>query len=71
MTTPALTVNKVCLSGLDAIIDAAQLLRPGEYDVVVAGGMESMTRAPHVLPGSRAGWTYGTVPCGLAWRTTG
>jgi acetyl-CoA C-acetyltransferase len=59
MTVPALTVNKVCLSGLDAIALAAQLIRLGEYDVIVAGGMESMTRAPHLLPNSRAGYKYG------------
>jgi len=61
MTVPALTVNKVCLSGLDAIALAAQLIRAGEFDVVVAGGMESMTGAPHLLPGSRAGYKYGSV----------
>ena len=61
MTTPALTVNKVCLSGLDAIALAAQQVRLGEYDVVVAGGMESMTRAPHLLVNSRAGYKYGPV----------
>jgi acetyl-CoA C-acetyltransferase len=59
MTIPALTVNKVCLSGLDAIALAAQLIRLGEHDVVVAGGMESMTRAPHLLPNSRVGYKYG------------
>ncbi len=59
MTVPALTVNKVCLSGLDAIALAAQAIRLGEHDVVVAGGMESMTRAPHLLPNSRAGYKYG------------
>ena len=61
MTVPAVTVNKVCLSGLDAIALAAQLVRLGEYDVIVAGGMESMTRAPHLLPDSRAGYKYGPV----------
>ncbi|MGH3197540.1 MAG: acetyl-CoA C-acetyltransferase [Streptosporangiaceae bacterium] len=61
MSIPALTVNKVCLSGLDAIALASQLVRLGEYDVVVAGGMESMTRAPHLLPNSRAGYKYGPV----------
>ena len=61
MTIPALTVNKVCLSGLNAIALAAQLVRLGEHDVVVAGGMESMTRAPHLLPNSRAGYKYGPV----------
>src|ERR1700742_1145274 len=61
MSVPALTVNKVCLSGLDAIALAAQLIRLGEFDVVVAGGMESMTQAPHLLPKSRAGYKYGPV----------
>jgi acetyl-CoA C-acetyltransferase len=61
MSVPALTVNKVCLSGLDAIALAAQQIRLGEYDVVVAGGMESMTRAPHLLLNSRAGYKYGPV----------
>ena len=59
MTVPALTVNKVCLSGLDAIALAAQLIRAGEFEVVVAGGMESMTSAPHLLAGSRSGFRYG------------
>jgi len=58
---PTVTLNKVCLSGLTAVIDAARLIRSGEADVVVAGGQESMTRAPHLLPGSRQGWNYGTV----------
>jgi len=58
---PAHSVNKVCLSGLTAIIDAARMIRTGDAQVVVAGGMESMTRAPHLLMGSRDGWTYGTV----------
>jgi acetyl-CoA C-acetyltransferase len=59
MTVPSLTVNKVCLSGLDAIALAAQLIRAGEFDVVVAGGMESMSQAPHLLPGSRRGFKFG------------
>jgi acetyl-CoA C-acetyltransferase len=59
MTVPALTINKVCLSGLDAIALADQLISAGEFDVVVAGGMESMTNAPHLLPGSRNGFKYG------------
>ena len=58
---PASSVNKVCLSGLTAIIDAARMIRTGDATTVVAGGMESMTRAPHLLMGSRDGWTYGTV----------
>jgi acetyl-CoA C-acetyltransferase len=61
MSVPALTVNKVCLSGLDAIALASQLIRLGEYDVIVAGGMESMTQAPHLLVNSRAGYKYGPV----------
>jgi len=61
LTTPAVTINKVCLSGLNSIAYAAQLIRLGEYDVVVAGGMESMTNAPHLLPKSRAGYKYGPV----------
>ena len=61
MTTPALTLNKVCLSGLDAIAQAADLIRLGEYDIVVAGGMESMTSAPHLLAKSRKGFKFGTV----------
>lgn len=58
---PAMTLNKVCLSGLAAVIDAARLIRLGEASVVVAGGQESMTNAPHLLPGSRHGWAYGDV----------
>ncbi|MFZ9986892.1 MAG: acetyl-CoA C-acetyltransferase [Candidatus Nanopelagicales bacterium] len=59
MEVPALTINKVCLSGLDAIALADQLIRAGEFDIVVAGGMESMTNAPHLLMGSREGVKYG------------
>ncbi|MBS1699208.1 MAG: acetyl-CoA C-acetyltransferase [Actinobacteria bacterium] len=58
---PAHSVNKVCLSGLTAIIDAARMIRTGDALTVVAAGMESMTRAPHLLMGSRDGWTYGSV----------
>ena len=61
MTVPALTINKVCLSGLDAIALAAQLIRAREFEIVVAGGMESMTRAPHLLPGARAGHKFGPI----------
>jgi acetyl-CoA C-acetyltransferase len=61
MDVPAITINKVCLSGLDAIALADQLIRAGEFTTVVAGGMESMTRAPHLLMGSRAGFKYGDV----------
>jgi acetyl-CoA C-acetyltransferase len=59
LDVPAITINKVCLSGLDAIALADQLIRAGEFTIVVAGGMESMTRAPHMLLGSRAGFKYG------------
>ncbi|WP_353809394.1 acetyl-CoA C-acetyltransferase [Agromyces sp. SYSU T00194] len=58
---PAMTLNKVCLSGLAAVVDAARMIRLGEASVVVAGGQESMTNAPHLLPGSRRGWAYGSV----------
>jgi acetyl-CoA C-acetyltransferase len=59
MSVPALTVNKVCLSGLNAIAMADQLIGYGEFDVVVAGGMESMTQGPYLQPGARAGYRYG------------
>ncbi|MEU0068596.1 acetyl-CoA C-acetyltransferase [Streptomyces sp. NPDC006332] len=61
MNVPALTVNKVCLSGLDAIALADQLIRAGEFEVIVAGGQESMTNAPHLLPKSREGFKYGAI----------
>jgi acetyl-CoA C-acetyltransferase len=61
MTVPALSINKVCLSGIDAIALAGQLIRAGEFEIVVAGGMESMTNAPHLLMGSRKGFKYGDV----------
>jgi acetyl-CoA C-acetyltransferase len=60
-SVPALTVNKVCGSGLVAVALAAQQIRLGEAEIVVAGGMESMSRAPHLLPGSRAGHKMGEV----------
>jgi len=59
LDVPAVTVNKVCLSGLTAVIDGARLLRTGEASVVLVGGQESMTNAPHLLPGARAGFGYG------------
>jgi acetyl-CoA C-acetyltransferase len=61
MTVPALTINKVCLSGLDAIALADQLIRAGEFEIVVAGGMESMTNAPYLLPKARQGYRYGNA----------
>ncbi len=59
MSMPSITINKVCLSGINAIALADQMIRAGEHDVVVAGGMESMTQAPHLLPKSRLGFKYG------------
>lgn len=61
MTVPALTINKVCLSGINAIAMADQLIRAGEFEVVVAGGQESMTNAPHLMTKSREGYKYGDV----------
>ncbi|MGB3828179.1 MAG: acetyl-CoA C-acetyltransferase [Ornithinimicrobium sp.] len=61
MSVPALSINKVCLSGLDAIALADQLIRAGEFDVVVAGGQESMTNAPHLMAKSRTGYKFGDV----------
>ncbi|MFF0456988.1 acetyl-CoA C-acetyltransferase [Nocardia africana] len=61
MDVPALTVNKVCLSGINAIALADQLIRAGEYEIVVAGGQESMSGAPHMLEKSREGFKYGDV----------
>ncbi|WP_371308081.1 acetyl-CoA C-acetyltransferase [Gordonia sp. (in: high G+C Gram-positive bacteria)] len=58
---PALSINKMCLSGIDAIALADQLIRAGEFECVVAGGQESMTQAPHLLPGSRSGFKYGST----------
>ncbi|MFN8189984.1 MAG: acetyl-CoA C-acetyltransferase [Nocardioidaceae bacterium] len=59
MTVPSITINKVCLSGINAIAMADQLIRAGEHEIIVAGGMESMTGAPHLLPKSRDGFKYG------------
>jgi len=61
MSVPALTINKVCLSGLDAIALADQLIRAGEFETIVAGGMESMTNAPHLLPNARKGFKFGST----------
>ena len=61
MTVPSITINKVCLSGINAIAMADQLIRAGEVEIVVAGGMESMTNAPHLLMKSREGFKYGDV----------
>ena len=59
MSVPATTVNKVCLSGLNTIYLADQMIASGDAEVVVAGGMESMTSAPHLLPGARQGYRIG------------
>jgi acetyl-CoA C-acetyltransferase len=59
MTVPAMTINKVCLSGINAIYLADQMIRNGDAEVVIAGGMESMTNAPYILPGARAGYRMG------------
>src|SRR5690242_2741330 len=61
MSVPTITINKVCLSGLNSIAQASALITAGEAEVVVAGGMESMTQAPHLLPNSRGGFKYGDV----------
>lgn len=58
---PASSVNKVCLSGLTAIIDATRMIKTGDFEVVVAGGMESMSQAPHLMVGSRNGYNYGSI----------
>ncbi len=61
LSLPSITVNKVCLSGLNAVATADQMIRAGEAEIIVAGGMESMTNAPHLLPKSREGFKYGDV----------
>src|SRR4051795_12041276 len=59
MSVPAITINKVCLSGLNTIYLADQMIASGDADIVVAGGMESMTAAPYLLPGARGGYRLG------------
>jgi acetyl-CoA C-acetyltransferase len=61
MTVPAMTLNKVCLSGINALYTADQMIAAGDAEVVVAGGMESMTKAPYLLPGARAGYRMGNA----------
>jgi len=61
MSVPAMTLNKVCLSGINALYTADQMIAAGDADVVVAGGMESMTKAPYLLPGARAGYRMGNA----------
>ncbi|NIL75241.1 acetyl-CoA C-acyltransferase [Rhodococcus sp. B10] len=61
LTTPAITINNLCLSGLQAIIDGDRLIKSGDADIVVAGGMESMTNAPYLARGARTGFRYGSA----------
>jgi acetyl-CoA C-acetyltransferase len=61
MNVPATIVNKVCLSGLNAIYQADQMIHSGDADIVVAGGMESMTNAPYLIPNGRSGYKYGNA----------
>jgi acetyl-CoA C-acetyltransferase len=61
MSVPAVNVNKVCLSGLNAIYQADQMIQAGDADIVVAGGMESMTNAPYIAAGARGGFRYGNT----------
>jgi acetyl-CoA C-acetyltransferase len=61
MSVPAMTLNKVCLSGINALYSADQMIDAGDAEVVVAGGMESMTKAPYLLPGARAGYRMGNA----------
>ncbi len=80
MSVPATTVNKVCLSGLNAIYLADLMINAGEAEIVVAGGMESMTQAPYLLPGAHAGYRLGDkkmerrrekyLPHQPSWRST-
>jgi acetyl-CoA acetyltransferase len=58
----AVNINKVCLSGLNTIYLADQMIAAGEADIVIAGGMESMTNAPYIASGARSGFRYGNVP---------
>ncbi len=66
----ALTINKVCGSGLKAVALAAQAIQTGNSDLVVAGGMESMTNAPYLLPQARKGYRLGHAPSSIPWSTT-
>jgi acetyl-CoA C-acetyltransferase len=61
MSVPAITINKVCLSGVNALYLADQMIQAGDADIVVAGGMESMTNAPYLLPKARAGYRMGNA----------
>lgn len=61
LTVPAVTLNNLCLSGLQAIIDGDRLIKSGEADIVIAGGMESMSNAPYLARGARLGFRYGSA----------
>jgi acetyl-CoA C-acetyltransferase len=61
MSVPAVNINKVCLSGLNTIYLADQMIQSGDADIVIAGGMESMTNAPYLAPGARSGFRYGNT----------
>jgi acetyl-CoA C-acetyltransferase len=61
MSVPSININKVCLSGLNAIYQADQMIASGEADIIVAGGMESMTNAPYIASGARGGFRYGNT----------
>src|SRR5580765_1156586 len=61
MSVPSVNINKVCLSGLNTIYLADQMIAAGEADIVIAGGMESMTNAPYLAPGARGGFRYGNA----------
>ena len=61
MSVPSVNINKVCLSGLNSIYLADQMIQSGDADIVVAGGMESMTNAPYLAQGARGGFRYGNT----------
>ncbi|NDC64664.1 MAG: 3-oxoadipyl-CoA thiolase, partial [Planctomycetia bacterium] len=70
-TVPGFTVNRLCASGLEALNAAARLIATGDADVVIAGGVESMSRAPYVMPKQDTGWPNGNVTMfdtTLGWR---
>ena len=66
-STPSTTVNKVCGSGMKTIIMGAQAIKSGDADIYVAGGMENMSLAPHLIPNSRTGLKFGQVKLGMRW----
>ena len=70
-TVSAVTINKVCGSGLKAVMMAAQGIQLGDTNIVVAGGMESMSNAPYLLPKAREGYRLGNGTWSIQWSTTG